>query len=147
MYQLPGSMPPVSNLPRRSLMPRLSTLIIVWVVVAGGYGIYHFYGKQRQVAAAAPVAATQLAASLVPGKLQDFSRHLDESATTLARAQARIQSNEKLLRHLLMQSESNLDKRVLSIGLGNLEAAREDLEQSRQELQFIQNNFKGDNNQ
>jgi hypothetical protein len=78
--------------------------------------------------------------------LQDYSRHLAESAATLARAQSHIQSNEKLLRRLLMQSDSSLDKRALSIGLGNLEAARQDIEQSRQELEFIQNNVKGETN-
>ena len=141
MYQLPGDMSTLPNVRRSSVMPRLATLILIWIAMAAGYGLYRLYGR-HQPAAASTTSPSLHQTSAVHA--QDYTRHVAEASATIRRAQARIQGSERLFRQLLLQSDSSTQTKALIGGLGNLEAARQDLEQSREELDFVQSNLKGE---
>jgi len=142
MYQLPGELPNFSTPRRGSVAPRLSTLLIVWVLVAGGYAAYRMSKHEHEPPS---IASSERAPQHVPGQeeaTQDYSRHLAEVTAIVDRAHARVLSSEKIIR-LLLQSDGGTHTRALTTSLGNLDAARQDLDQSREELDFIQSNLKG----
>ncbi len=143
-YLISGSTPdPASYPPRpRSFGPaRLIKLVItVWVLAGVGYLIFRL--QTRPSAAPASVISAEPVTAM---STEDLAHHMEAVYGRIADATTRLQHAEGLINRTLPSVERNyllVDKKHLETALAAAEAARHDLEQSRQDADLILNSLK-----
>jgi TolA-binding protein len=146
MNQLPGGFSPQYSQPPATAVPRLATMLIIWVVLAVGYGLYRMVIVPKQSAAVATTqpASTNAAAGVATASVQDWMRHVDDAIRSAVRTDTQLRALEARVRRLRALTDSSLQARQLESALGNLTGARLEVERTKAELEFIHQSLKGE---
>ena len=132
MYQLPGPLySPDAHPPRVSMTPRIGSFVIIWLLLAAGYGFYRYALPHN------PPPATKLPAQVVQPELSDLARHLEEITAMTRRNDTQLRATDSGLRHLLTTTDNAAEARQIRAMLAGLSAARQETERIQAELEFV----------
>jgi len=113
------------NSQRSNAMPRLATLLIIWLILALGYAAYRHYDPSAHTSAkSAPDAAPS---TPLPTVGTDSARHLADALTALGRTEAQGRALGVMLRHALAQADAPAQVRELQRALGALDSMNNQL--------------------
>jgi len=127
----------------------LRVLIVVWLMA----GLVFLIWKLSPGLAVLPAAPTPLAGSLAERQqppvtaisTEDLLHHMDEVNAKLQRAVERVRRAQEQINRALPSVQRNyllVEKQYLDRALTNSEAARLDLEESRQEFELVLNSLR-----
>ena len=141
-----GSPPGPYVRPRNGPSPMLKVLVLVWLIggIVGVAWAMGLLGAKSIPSSAAPVPeATSVPRHAI--SVEDLLHHVEDVKTRLDNTTARLRRTEGLIGQTLPTLERNylsLERRRLGDAVSITEAARRDLEATRQEIDLILNSLK-----
>lgn len=140
MYELPpvNFSSPTSS--RITVMPRIGVLVLIWLLLLGGYAAYRvLYQPTRSAEKKSDGITPNLAA--VPA---EWAVYVGSLSTTAFNSEANLRQAEAELRRTLALTDSFVEARHLHAALVDLEATHQDLLRSRHDIESLEVLLKGE---
>ena len=142
MYELPPANFSKLTSSRITVMPRIGVLILVWLLLLGGYAAYRtFYQPARSDEKKSDITPNLAA---VPA---EWAAHVGSLSTASFNAEASLRQAESEVRRTLAVTDSFVEARHLHAALANLEGTHQDLVRSRHDIESLEVLLKGDKSQ
>lgn len=141
-YLIPGSgftPHPTSRLRPRSGSKLLGVVIAIWLLGGVAVVIYHWLPS-----ASSPTERTP-GNAILPGDAADLFHHASAISENLTTATTKLRRGQNQIGQTIQALDREFlpaEKRRLDLALASLEAARRDVEQSRQDLELILTSLK-----